>query len=241
MPQLIISSADINDQLVELKDSNYHHLKSLRFKINESVVLIDEHGNQYNGRIEKIKNNKAILRITDKITLTKNESGIILVQSIIKREKMLIALQKTTEIGVDEIIPLISQYTVVKIKNTNHMKRWQSAINDAVEQSMRNSIPMLHEPLTLKQLFKLFPDTTKLMFHNNVAYTPVDSCVDVIKSSRHLMLIIGPEGGFSEEEIKLALINHVNILHLGKNILRSETASIVAAGLISFIKGLHSI
>ncbi len=236
MPQLIISDNDINNDYIVIEDAGYRHIKSLRIKIGEQIMFRSESGIGYVGILERLNKRKAIFKIRNIVKDDPDRSNIILAQSIIKKDKMRHALQKATELGVDTIIPFKSQYTIVKIKNTNFMSKYETIIKEGVGQSMRHSIPELHNPVSYEELIMSMPDVCKILFHYGDNVKPVAVFLEKIKQADRVMLIVGPEGGFSNEEIKLAQRYNVSIANLGSNIFRSETAAIVAIAIALFIR-----
>lgn len=236
MPQFVISDTDIKDDRITISDDRYKHVKSLRINIGEGATFIDESGSTYAGVLEQLQKHKAVFKILKKTNTDGHGTGIILAQSIIKKDRMLFALQKATELGIDAIIPFTSRYTVVHVKDTNFMNRCNTVIKEAVSQSMRHSIPRLYSPAGYKELIKTMPDVYKILFHNGDDIKPFPAFTDMIKQSVKVMLIIGPEGGFSGDEIGYAREHNVSIAYLGKNILRAETAAIAAISIASFLR-----
>ncbi|MGB9735415.1 MAG: RsmE family RNA methyltransferase [bacterium] len=238
MPQFVITSSSIKDGLVAVEGKDFKHVKSLRISLNDEVVLLDEKAYQYIARLEKITKQKAIFRILNQFSSSHEPSGIILAQAIIKPHRMQLAIQKATELGVDEIIPFISQYTVVKINQEHFMDRYKKIIKEAVNQSMRAYIPKLHSPITFDKLITTIPESKKILFHYDPSAKPIQEFTETLKDNTPVTLIIGPEGGFSSEEIKYATQYNAVVASLGLNILRSETAAISAISITSFIRGL---
>jgi 16S rRNA (uracil1498-N3)-methyltransferase len=236
MPQFVISYTDIKDDRITISDDRYRHVKSLRINIGERAIFIDESGNTYIGVLDQLQKHKAVFKILKKTNTDGPGTGIILAQSIIKKDRMLVALQKATELGVDAIIPFTSRYTIVHVKDTNFMSRCNAVIKEAVSQSMRHSIPRLYGPADYKELIKTMPGVYKILFHNGDNSKPFPAFIDRIQKSVKVMLIIGPEGGFSEDEIGYAREHSVSIACLGNNILRAETAAMTAISIASFLR-----
>ncbi len=236
MPQFIISDADIENDKITISGDRYRHVKSLRLKLGEQTLFINESGGTYVSVLEELQKRKAVFKILKQTTADSSGTGIILAQSVIKKDRMLFALQKATELGVDAIIPFTSRYTVVKIKDTNFMNRCDAVIKEAVGQSMRRRIPHLYGPLGYKELIQTMPDVYKILFHYGDNVEPFSTIQNMLKQASRVMLIIGPEGGFSADEIKYAREHDVYIANLGENILRAETAAIAAMSIVSFIR-----
>jgi 16S rRNA (uracil1498-N3)-methyltransferase len=236
MPQFIISSSSIKHGMVVINGKDYKHVKSLRISPDEQLILLDENANQYIATLVKIEGHQAIFRIIDHIQKKQKQSGIILAQSIIKYERMRIAIEKATELGVYGIIPFISRYTVAKGNYEYLINKYSKVIKEAVSQSMHQHIPKLYPVITYKELIVFMPDVKKVLFHYGKDVLPLQNLVDTLGKDKYIMLIIGPEGGFSNEEIEYAKLNNISIAGLGDNILRAETAAISAVSIVSFLR-----
>lgn len=145
-------------------------------------------------------------------------------------------LQKATELGVDGILPFVSRYTVVQLKNDSFIKRSNKIIREAVGQSMRQSMPHLYNPTTYEEIITSMPDVRKILFHYGPGTPPLHSFTDLLKPPDALMLIIGPEGGFSGDELQYAKDRKVVVAGLGDRVLRAETAAIAAISIASFLR-----
>ena len=236
MPQFIIDSSDIEQEKIVFSGSAFKHVKSLRISYHETVTLLDEHANQYTARLAELGKHQAVFQIIQRIPVQKKRSGILLAQAVIKNEKMNMVLQKATELGVDGILPFISRYTVVKIKNENFIMRSNKIIQEAVGQSMRQHIPELFNPTTYQELITSMPMVRKILFHYGPGIPPLRDFTDLLKQPERIMLIIGPEGGFSGDELQYANDHKVVVAGLGNNVLRAETAAIAAICIASFVR-----
>ena len=136
-------------------------------------------------------------------------------------------LQKATELGVAKILPIITDYTIIKIKDfTNKKLRYETIVKEASEQCERTVLPEIIEPLNLKNIDFTKYDKVLLAYEReNHEYRLSDALKDVSKT-QNIMIIIGPEGGFSEKEIEFLRSKEIQFVSLGKTILRAETAAI---------------
>ena len=236
MPQFIIASSDIDGNKIVFSGTAYKHVKSLRISFNETVTLLDEHANQYKARLAELGKHQAVFQIIQRIPVRRKRSGILLAQAVIKNDKMNIVLQKATELGADGILPFISRYTVVKIKDENFITRSNKIIREAVGQSMRQHIPELYHPTTYQKLITSMPGVQKILFHNGPGTPSLHDFTDLLKQPERIMLIIGPEGGFSDDELRYADDHKVVIAGLGDMVLRAETAAIAAISIATFVR-----
>jgi 16S rRNA (uracil1498-N3)-methyltransferase len=166
---------------------------------------------------------------------------IILAIGLTKGEKMDLVVEKATELGVQVIVPFVSQYTVPKLDDRKIEKRtarWQKIALSAAKQCGRTLIP---EILTLCEFGELvqqsFPDSVKLLFWEKGARRTLSEMRKTETKVRSVVLTIGPEGGFNEEEAGTALEHGFNLITLGPRILRAETAAVTAVSLAQFLWG----
>ena len=236
MPQFIIASSDIDQNRIIFSGSAFKHVRSLRISFHETVTLLDENANLYQARLTDLGKHSAVFQIIQRMPVQKKRSGILLAQAVIKNDRMNMVFQKATELGVDGILPFISRYTVVKIKKENFITRSNKIIQEAVGQSMRQHIPELFNPTTYQELIASMSGVQKILFHNGPGTPPLHDFTDLLKQPERIMLIIGPEGGFSNDELQYADDHKVVVAGLGNNVLRAETAAIAAISIASFIR-----
>lgn len=160
---------------------------------------------------------------------------IIIASSIIKEQKMDYLLQKSTELGVDEIIPLISERTVIKVENKieNKINRWGKILKEASEQSFRNDIPKIDRILNLKDIVN-YNANIKIVCDTSKNAKNIKNVLQDMKKSDTILVVVGPEGGFSEKEIKYLNDNGFVSVSLGKNILRAETVPLYILSVINY-------
>jgi len=207
-------------QIVRLKNV-------LRLKESAELILFNGDGKEYLGIIT-FKSNKSINIIKELRQENINKNKIILAQSIPSYKYMDFAIQKSVELGIDEIIPIVSQrsHPGDHIKKMDH---WEKVIIHAVEQSGGLFIPILSEPLSLENLFK---DKDYDRYERILCDPSGLALSNVNRNNFPKIIIVGPEGGFSDSELNLARTFNWNIVTLGDRILRTETAAIVAQVLL---------
>lgn len=217
----------IDDSKIELSEHDSHHyLKVLRITEDE-IVEVSANNLIYNTVFEEYKNNKVILRIINRVdSFNESDVRLTLIQSIIKSDKMEAAIKGAIEAGVCEIKPLIAKRSVSDIekKADKKIERWQKICEVAAKQSKRDYIPQISMPITVEDL-KNFDGEIIVCYENedNVRFT------DLNIASKNIALVIGPEGGFEEFEIKKLKDYGAHLITLGKRILRAETAAIVSS------------
>ena len=238
MPRFYVDFALSPDSVVELPDNVVRHLNVLRVKNTEEIVLFNGNGKAYPALPEVLEKRRASVRILREET-TDNESPlkITLVQAVSAAERMDFTLQKSVELGVAEIRPVISERCVVRLSGERAEKRvarWQEIVVSACEQSGRNIVPKVLPLTTYAQaLQQLSQETTKLLMSLNRA----QKLSDVRPQSGKVMFMVGPEGGWTEKEEQQAFDAGFQSVMLGKRVLRTETASLAAIAAMQTLWG----
>ncbi len=208
--------------------------KVLRKKKGDTFVLFDQEANEYLVRIKELNPKEVICEFINKSFVDRElPVDITLYQSILKKDKFEWVLQKATEIGVRKIVPISTEFTIAKEYNSNKIKRYQKIIEEATIQSGGKIIPVLSPMTEFKDaLLSLNPQDLNLICYEQEEENDLPVILNLGKNKK-INLFIGPEGGFSNFEIDLARQNSLQLVGLGKRILRSETAAIVACGAIA--------
>lgn len=236
MPHFFINSKNANNDMVVISDKeNYNHIvKSLRAKIGENILLIDENKIQYEGRIEKINSNSIEIKVTKNYKSNRSLSfKLYLAQSPLRSEAQSLIIEKATELGVEGIYPIFSDNCALK-KSVIEQKvqKWQKIMLEASKQCERAYIPTCFAPMDLDSLLK------NTNFDRILAFTERDAQFNLksylvqkpINNGETILVIIGPEGGFSPQEFEYFKKNNITTLSLGNLILKAETAVITALG-----------
>lgn len=238
MPRFYVDFALSPDSVVELPDNVVRHLNVLRVKNTEEIVLFNGNGKAYPALPEVLEKRYASVRILRE-EATDNESplNITLVQAVSAAERMDFTLQKSVELGVAEIRPVISERCVVRLSGERAEKRvarWQEIVVSACEQSGRNIVPKVLPLTTYAQALQQLPqETTKLLMSLNRA----QKLSDVRPQSGKVVFMVGPEGGWTEKEEQQAFDAGFQSVTLGKRVLRTETASLAAIAAMQTLWG----
>ena len=238
MPRFYVDFALSPDSVIELPDNVVHHLNVLRVKNTEEIVLFNGNGKAYPALPEVLEKRRASVRILRE-EATDNESplNITLVQAVSSAERMDFTLQKSVELGVAEIRPVISERCVVRLSGERAEKRvarWQEIVVSACEQSGRNIVPKVLPLTTYAQALQQLPqETTKLLMSLNRA----QKLSDVRLQSGKVVFMVGPEGGWTEKEEQQAFDAGFQSVTLGKRVLRTETASLAAIAAMQTLWG----
>lgn len=238
MPRFYVDFALSPDSVVELPDDVVRHLNVLRVKNTEEIVLFNGNGKAYPALPEVLEKRRASVRILrEEVTDNESPLNITLVQAVSSAERMDFTLQKSVELGVAEIRPVISERCVVRLSGERAEKRvarWQEIVVSACEQSGRNIVPKVLPLTTYAQALQQLPqETTKLLMSLNRA----QKLSDVRPQSGKIVFMVGPEGGWTEKEEQQAFDAGFQSVTLGKRVLRTETASLAAIAAMQTLWG----
>jgi 16S rRNA (uracil1498-N3)-methyltransferase len=227
LPRLYVhQSLVVGADLLLPKETAHYVQQVLRLREGAAVVLFNGLGGEYRG-VLRLNKKEVMVNIQDFIDHSvASELNIHLGQGISRGEKMDFVVQKAVELGVREITPLLTERCGVKLEDDRIAKRlthWQKIIFSACEQSGRNDIPLINPPTELKQWIMHREETRRFICHPGLTSESKDS-----NSPTSVVLLIGPEGGLTEEEVQSALHQQFESLSLGPRILRTETAAIAA-------------
>jgi 16S rRNA (uracil1498-N3)-methyltransferase len=233
---------DENTNFFSLSGKEAHHLKTvLRLKTGEEVTFTNGKGFDFLTKIEKLEKNSAEFSIIN-IFKGKKDSHIkiSLGFSMIKGKKNDELIKPLTEIGVFEIIPYISKRSVSdpdEKKKSGKIERWTELAKEALKQCERSYLPKIREVAQFEEIITNTDDyDLKIMFHER---TTISSKIllEKYKSPQRILAIVGPEGGFTDEEKQAAVNFGFETISLGPRILRAETASLTAAFLCQHLFG----
>lgn len=234
MPRVFIPIPEDNKEII-IKGEKAHYLNNvLRLKNGNEFEAINGKGKCFCLLIKEISKKEVKCEIKS-ISNYNLESpiSIILAQGILKGNKMDIVIQKATELGVNEIIPVITERS--QLKETRKTNRWQKIAEEASKQSGRSIVPLIHDSIQFSDLIDTYKSLKGFIFYEKDGMN-LKAAISKLDCNK-ILLIIGPEGGFTEEEINYARQNNILSVTLGKRILRAETASISVITLIQFLLG----
>lgn len=216
-----------NKKIVLDEDTSKHIINVLRMKQNEEILLTDGKGKKAKAFIVDDNRKKCIVEVSSLQTQEEKKSKIVIGISLIKNSSRFEwFLEKATEIGVSEIIPLICTRTE---KEKFRYDRMQNILISAMLQSQQCWLPVLHEPTELEKAIEF---TAEQKFIAHCSEAKKQNLHQVISQFANQLILIGPEGDFTEQEITAALQKGYQPVTLGNNRLRTETAGIVAATLL---------
>jgi len=218
-------------------DLSHQVSRVLRLQINDIIYIFNNTGYEYTAQIQTINRNTVDVQLT-RATADAQESPlrINLAQVIAKGEKMELVIQKATELGVNTITPLYSERSVAKKiqqKAEHKIDHWQKIAIAASCQSWRNYVPVVTEAQSIVTWLKRETEDYKLILSTSGTSTRLKD----LKLSSSISILIGPEGGFSDEELELALEHNFQAISLGPRILRTETAGLATIAILQSMIG----
>ena len=238
MPRFYLSEVLSAGRAVSLPDNVVRHLHVLRLKPDEEIVLFNGDGKAYPARLGVLEKRRATAEIWSEEEAD-NESplNITLVQAVSSGERMDFTLQKSVELGVGEIRPVLSERCVVRLDGERAAKRvarWQEIVVSACEQSGRNTVPQVLPLVSYQEALRQMPsEKTKLL----MSVRNAQKLNRITPSSDGLIFMVGPEGGWTESEEQQAFDAGFQAVTLGPRVLRTETASLAAIAAMQTLWG----
>lgn len=247
-PLFYVLAEDILDGYATLDRAESHHArKVLRLKKGSPVLVVDGNATAYKGEIFKITARSDVsVKIHNEIRNFGEASlALTLAAGLSTNYKFDSVVQKGTELGVSRFVPLITEKSKIKLdepsKAQRKVKRYEKVAISAMKQSRRSLCPIVSTPMKFKDYIKTVDDSSlNIIFHPNQKQQQSNKSLQNLKidrSIKRIHLLVGPESGFSNEEIELAEANNFIRLSLGKRVLRTETAGPVAVALIMNLLG----
>ena len=240
MPHFFINSNQVKDNIIKISDKeNYQHIaRSLRSRVGESLLLIDEHQIQYETTITEITNREVIARV-DKFYPSKRflDFELCLAQSPLRSDAQGLLVEKATELGVSRVYPIMTDNCALnKSVVEKKIPKWQKIMYESSKQCERSVVPACAGVNTLKELLETEHFDKVIVFCERIADKTIRQSFEEkpVKKGDRVLVIIGPEGGFSQKEFDYFRAGGLEMLTLGDLILRAETAVVVALGNIIY-------
>ena len=252
IPRIYTAQALNEGTLTDLEESPSRHLsKVLRMQPGSQLVIFNGRGSEYSATIEAANKKTVTIKVLERFSHHR-ESPITthLAIGLSRGERFDFVLQKACELGVNEITPLFTDRTEVKIPKERMQKKsasWQQIVVSSCEQNQRNHIPTIHPAQNIQDFLKTLDapqlesgqpgnnqheNDLRLVLHHRTSQKLSDH-----QTPSKVTLLVGPEGGLNDDEILLAEAKHFNALALGPRVLRTETAPIAALSCIQLLWG----
>lgn len=226
-------------QIIELDaQATVHLTKVLRLKIGDALRIFNGErngeGGEFEARVSEVGRRSASIEIGELVEHdVESPLELILLQGVSRGERMDYTVQKAVELGVSQIVPMITERTVVNLKGDRKQRRrehWQAVVNSACEQSGRNRVPGVSQILDFQQGLAKAPDGLKLVLHHRANTAPGEN----IAPRTPVTLLVGPEGGLSPNEIAAAEAVGFMPWRLGPRVMRTETAAVAALSVLQW-------
>ena len=232
MYHFFVEEEQVNGENAYISGSDVNHIVNvLRMKIGEELLISVKGDWDYLCKIEEIENDRVNLKLLESMEQRELPIKLTLLQGIPKSDKIEMIIQKATELGVSEIIPVKTNRVVVKIdekKTQAKVNRWNVIAESAAKQSKRSIIPKVLKPQTIDNALEIVKDygVKLLPYENADGIKKTKDILNSLDSKNNIAVFIGPEGGFEEAEVKKSTDSGFEVITLGKRILRTETAGL---------------
>lgn len=239
MPKFFVDENNIRDNIKIIGEDAKHISQVLRHKQGDVLEIGDGVGFDYTCEIIEMSKREILLKVIEKKeNLSEPKVKITLFQCLPKGSKMDLIIQKCVELGVTEITPFYSEFTIVKVndKTDNKIERYQKVSETASKQSRRGIIPKINSPLSFDEAIKLSKnfDLSLIAYEKEKNMTLKKVKENINKEIKNICVFVGSEGGFSIDEIEKSVEIGIIPITLGERILRTETAGMVLANLLIY-------
>lgn len=241
MYRFFVSPQQTGGECIFITGSDVNHIKNvLRMKKGEHILISDGVDREYECEIISLQSNAVEAKVVDVFgSCAELPAKITLFQGLPKADKMEFIIQKAVELGVFEVIPVVTKRTVVKLdakKAKKKTDRWNTIALSAAKQAKRGRIPEVKSPMTLKEAFEYSRsfDALIIPYEDAEGIEHSRRVLAGLKDRKRIGIFIGPEGGFEEKEIEMAKEFDIVPITLGKRILRTETAGMAVLSILMF-------
>ncbi|MBQ8923337.1 MAG: 16S rRNA (uracil(1498)-N(3))-methyltransferase [Lachnospiraceae bacterium] len=229
------------DKAITITGNDVNHIKNvLRLKTGEAITVSDGEGTDYMCSISSISQDSVVADIEDVIkNAAELKVKITLFQGMPKSDKLELIIQKAVELGVYEIVPVMTKRTIVKVddkKASKKLERYNAIAKSAAEQSGRGIVPLVKDFMSFKEALEYAKalDMTIIPYEEAKGMEYSREVIKSIRDKKSLGIFIGPEGGFAKEEVEAAEAIGAKCITLGNRILRTETAGLTTLSIIMF-------
>lgn len=242
MPRIFLPVENPQETIRIIGEKAHYVATVLRCRTGDILTVFDGRGVSYKTFIASISKKEVVSEV---VSITKGRAepsmNLTLIQGLLKGDKMDMVIQKTTELGISRVIPVVTERS--QVRSTDKTVRWRRIAEEASRQSGRVNVPVIYEPLFFEGLFSvdnhhgLTEMGNPLIFWEDGGIRLKDSLESIGRTNRPSALAVGPEGGFREDEVRMAVARGFTTVSLGSRILRAETAAITAVAIMQFSLG----
>ena len=244
MPRFFVRNEQIKGTTIEILGEDVKHIGNvLRKQIGDNVEICDQDTEKsYICKIEEIENESILTKIIEELQGYNDKIKVDIYQGLPKADKMELIIQKSVELGVNAIIPVLMKRCVVKIDSKDESKkitRWQKIAESAAKQSGRNIIPEIKNIVNVEKIIQLIKEyNCVIVAYENEKKNTIKKELLRIKENAYdkvkIAVVIGPEGGLEEKDVEMLKQNGAKIVTLGNRILRTETVALNVLSVIMY-------
>jgi 16S rRNA (uracil1498-N3)-methyltransferase len=243
MHRVAVSSESVLQDRVVLSDPKaiHHLLRVARVKVGERLECFDGTGWVYAGPVTQCGRSELTMSIEQRRQEPKPDVPVVLAQALIKPDHFEWAIQKATELGVARIMPVRASRSAIRGgagDAARRHERWQRIAAEAAAQCGRATIPAVDAPRSFEQALEELPRAFTLLFTLEERGRPLETYAPQLRGASEILVLIGPEGDFSPEEVSLAKTRGAHPASLGRSTLRAETATITALTIVQHRLGV---
>ena len=242
MPRFYVPNPSIQGELLKVEGKEVKHIrKVLRLKAGDKIIVFNGLGKEYEGTILEEKPSSVLVKVQNIFISQKDSSlEVTLAQSLLKGEKMDFLIQKATELGVKEIIPFFSSRSVPLLERSGRLqrhRRWERIAVEASKQCGRGLVPKIESLKEYSEMLQIAsPDGLRLILWERDGIK-LKEVLETPEGRMKIFFVVGPEGGFSQEEVDEAAKSGFIPVILGRRVLRAETASLCLLSILQYQRG----
>lgn len=232
MPHFLIKKEEIKDDFVELIDNEniFHLVKVLRVKAGQKVKFIDENKNVYFCEIKEVLKNSLKAQILEtKVSDRVLKNNICLIQSVVASDAQNLLIANAVQTGVKKIYPVMSDNVSVSISSLKgKVEKWNKILLENFKQCERADMAEIEEISSLKEVLSQFKKENILIFAEKYENSTLNNCLNDVDKNEKTAVVIGPEGGFSQDEFEYFISQNYKLITLGKMIYKAPNAVVAA-------------
>ncbi|MGB7294942.1 MAG: 16S rRNA (uracil(1498)-N(3))-methyltransferase [Candidatus Aminicenantales bacterium] len=243
--RFLVKQENLHLPYARLDGEEHHHLsRVLRVRAGEQVWLMDEKGSSFRAKITEVGRHETRLLVLEREERAAAKIRLVLGQALIKSRNMDLIIQKATELGVQAVVPVEASRSVpgLKERSEGKIERWRKIARESAKQSRRTDLPSIHPPQSLSVFLESREESNKYILceDGGVLFRQIlaeAAAGPAFPGMPEVVLLVGPEGGWSREEEQRAREHGFIAISLGARILRSETAALAALAAIQVFWG----
>ena len=243
MRRFFLEREEILSERPKLTGPDVKHVRTvLRLKPGDELFLFDGKGSEYRARIIESRPKAIILSVEQAFPSTsESPARITIAQGLLRARKMDGVVRQVTELGIHALIPVIAKRSVPKPKSERWAEkeaRWKTIAWESLKQCGRSQIPRLPSPISFEALVRASEAYShKIIFHDDDSLPASTLLSEEAKDTGKVLALIGPEGGFSPDEVQTAISSGFRCASLGPRILKADTAVVAACAILQYVFG----